>query len=836
MSGFLALHLRRLGERPWRTTLTVIGLAVGTALFVAVYGLSHSLVGSVERLTDLGRDTDVEVSGITDTGFDQKVFFAVEAVEGVASAVPMVRAPAMVDGAQAWLFGLDRRALSLADDLDAELRRLVGDPGADLNGIFVSPRLAETLGVEPGKRLSVSSTGARARSLRLIDVLESRRLNTINGGMVAVAPLPVAQELTDKSGRLDLIYAVADDSVGAAELKDRVAGAVGAQAAVSAPGLLANQAAAAVAPLRSGMLTVAAMALGVTGFLIFNTMSMVALERRRDLATLRALGGRRRRLLIGFLGEAAVVGVVGSVTGATLGVLVGRRLVDRLPAFFPDQFAVPLEFSLPPEALPVVIVSGTALALVAASFPVRKATGAAPVEAMRPEGMLEDARAERGVRWVPTTVGSALVVAGVGLAVSTTGAASIAAFGLLGVGWPTVIYGLMEPLASAAGWLLGRFGASGQLAAVSVCRSPRRIWATATTVAVAVAMVVAVAGTTRNTSMSMSATLTSLERTDLVIQANRAGATHNLMPDAWAGELSTLDGVKGVVPGQRLFATAEGERVQIEGIAGQSSMPFFRLASRSARAAVLREQGVLISNQFARSRDLEAGDDFSLATPTGVRRVHVLEVVDTFAGESGLVVAALAAVQRWFERPGVTWFELSLDHDRSLDAARRDIQRLVADAPFTVFVQTGTKATDDLFRGPNDQVAAVFRAMQLVVAVGAALAVLNTLTISVVERRRELGMVRAIGTSRRQLRRSVLGEAAAVGAIAAGIGILFGLPQHYLAVNGTRDLAGLPVDYAFEPTLIVVALLAAITVTVAGALWPSIHAARLNVIQAIGYE
>jgi len=836
MTGFWALHLRRFRDHPTRTLLGLGGVAVGTALLVSVLALYGSLTGSIGRLGALAGTADLEVVAASDTGFDAALLTPVETTPGVQAAVPMVRSSVTIGGADALLIGIDQRAGALGRGVSAALkRRLRGRP--DLDGVYLGRALARTVGAHAGGRVRVRAGMADMHTVRVLGVLDDG-LDGISRGMVAVAPLPVAQQLAGRPGRIDAIAVVARHGVGPTALEHRLDDVIGGRAVVSSPRLLARQAAAAAGPLRTGMLTVVAAALVVAGFLVFNTMSMAALERRRELATLRALGGRRRALLVGFLAEAALLGLVGSAAGAFLGAAIARRLVDRLPSFLVSAFGVRVGFVLPGVAIPLAVAAGTLATLCAAAFPARRAVRVAPVEAMRPEGVLESGGASEPVRWGAVLTGLGLIGAGLVCVLVLGSGGSVVAMFLVTPGALLAGRGLVTPLVGAMAWVASGFGTAGRLAGVSLERAPRRAWAASAAVAVSVGLVIATAGTVGDTIRSVRSTYSALARTDLVVTSSERDdfAGTALMPDAWAAALGRIPGVARVAPGQAAFATVGRDRVLLQGVGGESNVPAFRLARPAARRAVLDGTAVIVTRQLARHRHLRVGSRLTLTTPDGPRRLPVAGVVESFGWERGLVVLSLGSLQRWFARPGTTWLEITdapgADRRAIRDAARTVVARA---ALGPVKVETGAAAVRAVERSQHES-AAIFDTMEWVVVGAAALAILNTLMISVVERRRELGIMRAIGTARRQLRRTVLGEAAALGALGTGIGVALGQVQHYAAVAGTRNLGGLPVHYRFTLGPALLALVAAMVTSVAGALLPAWRASHLNVIEAIGYE
>jgi putative ABC transport system permease protein len=192
-------------------------------------------------------------------------------------------------------------------------------------------------------------------------------------------------------------------------------------------------------------------------------------------------------------------------------------------------------------------------------------------------------------------------------------------------------------------------------------------------------------------------------------------------------------------------------------------------------------------------------------------------------------------MQQWYGRPGAGWLEIDERPGADHATVRRQVTAVAKTAGFPTWVYSGPEILTASRRSVQ-QSTRIFLAMQWVVVGATALAVLNTLLISVVERRRELGILRAIGTSRKRIRRMVAIEAVAIGTIGGLLGILFGLSSHYIAILAYGRLLGFTVRYQLVATPVVVAGLSAAVIVVFASLAPAWRAARLNVVEAIGYE
>jgi putative ABC transport system permease protein len=591
----------------------------------------------------------------------------------------------------------------------------------------------------------------------------------------------------------------------------------------------------ALQPLQQGMSVAIVLALVVAGFLVFNTMSMAALERRRELATLRAIGGRRRPLLVGFLGEAAVLGLVGSMVGAVAGIGVARLAITKVPTIYLDLLGVRPTFALPGIALPAAIAVGTLATVAAAFFPARSAVRVPPVEAMRPEGVLEAEGNERGVRPLFVAIGFGLFLGGSLLTAFGTGSATMGGFGAITIGTVVATFGLTGPLATAVARLAGRLGASGRLAAAGIERSPRRVWSTTLAVVVAVGIVIALGGLIGNEKDSFAADFASLAHTDLWVQTSTPDTipVQARLPPEWVTQIAAIPGVAQVVRDQATYMALDGDQVVFEGVDSGSNVPFYRVAGAKA-LPVLDGHGILVSKGWATRHHHHVGDPITLPTPSGNHIERIAEIVDVPVVVQGLLGIDFERFNKWFSRPAMTGIEVNLAPGADRVAVRKAVER-IAGAPSAAHVYTGAEELDGSNRSLGQSLA-IFNAMVWVVVGASALAMLNTLAISVVERRREIGILRAIGTSRKVIRRMVMTEAAAITATGWVIGTALGIVQHRVAVAAVVGLVGFSVNYTFVFAPLATAAIAAGAMTVAGSIGPAWRAARTNVIEAIGYD
>lgn len=830
MRGFGALHLRRLREHPGRAALSVAGIAVGTALMVAMLGLFSSMSTSVDRLASLAGNADLEVAAPNDGGLPESLTDEVAAVAGVKAAAPIVRSVVTVDRARALIIGLDARAMALGD---------TAGPGCELPPL--PPRVGVVVGPGIADRRSVNVTSpAGTQQVDVLARLDCGAAKRFNNGEFLAAPLPLAQQLLGRPARVDAIEIVAAPGADRGALTEAVTRLVAGRAIVASPRLIVEQARESSRTFQQGASMIIGLALVVGGFCVFNTVSMTALERRRELATLRALGGRRRRLMMSFLAEIAVLGVIGSAIGAALGALAGRQLVANIPAVLVDQLGVRPTFSLPGVSVVLALVVGAAVTVGAAFVPARAAVRVAPVEAMRPEGALESGDSRpRVAAWV-AALGVVLFVAGTALAIAGESGVTLVGFSVITLGALLTTYALRGAIANAAAALAARFGPGGRLAAASIERAPRRTWATVAAVVIAVGTVVSIGGVMTNQLTTILAKFESLADPDVWVGTSPPDTipVELRFPASTVEQVAAVPGVERVVSSQAGYATIGGDRVLLEGFGGLSRAPAFAALDREDQQRLLDvdRPAAFVTKAFADRQQVRDGGHVELLTPAGPQRVPVIAVVDLVSpSTTGLVGLALPVLERFYGRTGATWLEVDLAPGVTRIEGKQRIAAALKDSSTPAFVSTG----DEEFAGTEASMrstTALFSAMQFAVLIATALAVGNTLLISVIERRREIGIVRAVGTSRRQLRKMVVIESLAVAAVGTAIGLAVGALQHRVGVVAVEGLTGIRVDYApvVSPALLAVA--AAVITALIAAVLPALRAGRVNLIEAIGYE
>lgn len=826
------LGLRDLAAHRLRVVTSLSVVLVSSALLVAVLSVYGSLTGSVRDFTSaISGDATVEVAAIADSGVDSGIAGELRReVPEAANVVPVIRGTVTIDDEPTVLIGSDYRASSLSP----RLRDAVDtDSGISLDDLDDGIVVGDAMGLREGQQVRIGD-----RTVTVVRVLDDSA-ETLNGGRFVFAYLPLAQKLTGRGGAVGSLMIVPEPGVDESTLRGSVETVVGDRASVVDPDFRVRQAEVAGSVVRDSTLLVSMVSLVIAAFLVFNTMNMAVASRRQSIAMIRALGGRRRQLAADLLGEAVVFGAVGGVLGVPVGVLAGRWALSRVP----DSSGIAgmvVTYSLP-AYVPVVAIAAAVCACLAATALAAKAVfSVTPVEAMVP-GQVSDAaplsRRLLGVCWV-------LGVAGLGgswwIVWTVEGRPAIVAGAVYAVGGLVLCFALSPVLVAGVRVVADRFGGPGRLAAVNAERAPRRAWATVMTVAVAVSVGIGISGSLNNLVGSISGSLDGIADPDLYVSSRDEDSVPlgPVLAPAIRQEVAQLPGVHQVVGGQWASVNIGDARALVQGLEEGSSAPFLRKTSARTARATLDGDGMLLSRTLARMLDVEPGDRLDLATPTGRHRVEILDTVNYVSMDSGVAAMSSALLREWFHRPGDTYLQVMLEPGADAAAVRRSITAVADDNPGAggapVHVYTGSEALAATQR-TAEQSGAFTVAIQWIVAAAAAVALLNTLLLSVLERRREIGVLRSMGASRRFVSRMVLAEAGAIASVGALVGIVMGTGLHALADEILAETTA--IDIVYSPLwssawyVVVSAVLC-----LAGALVPAVRASRLNISESIASE
>ena len=695
--------------------------------------------------------------------------------------------------------------------------------------VVVDAATAAAHGIALGRTIDVASV--RTATLRVVGIAGIGDDDGLPNTTVALVALPTAQRLLDLGDGLTEVDVVAGGDRPLTRLRAELAEALGAGLAVSSSQDAADASAAAakesVAHLYVVLLALAGAGLVVGAFLITNTFSIVLTQRTRELALLRAAGATGRQVTASILAEALLVGLTGALAGTAAGVGAATAFRDAargLGLALPDGALV-----VGGRTLVVGVALGTVVTLLAALGPARRAGRTAPVEAMRQSAGAERPAGRR--RRVAGAVAAVLAAVQLGTAPLAGNPRGVGIGALLLVA-ALVLLGpvLAPPLTRLVGRPFAR-GVAGRLAQESAGRAPRRTAATATALALGLTLVTFVSVLASSVKATVGAAYAEVVTADLVVESARNEMLGGLSPEV-ARRVSALPEVATVSALRYGHWKDRGMVSALAAVDPATVADVARVRPVAGDLAGLDAGGVAIAEHVARSRGLAVGDRLPMTfSRTGDQQLRVAAVVKDRAARalgSDFLISLRTYAAQFSERADATVF-VGVAGGVTAAAAQDAIETALAGYP-TAEVRDQAAAVAGR-AAALDQVLGLVMVLLLFAVLIALLGITNTLALSIVERTREIGLLRAVGMTRRQLGAAIRAEAAFVALLSVVAGVGAGAALAASMLGSMRATAPVEVVVPVGRLALVVAV-----ATVAGllaGLLPARRAARLDVLAAI---
>ncbi|MEV0709028.1 ABC transporter permease [Nocardia aurea] len=837
--------LRNLAAHKVRLALTLLSVVLGTAFIAGSFVFTDTLQRTFDGIfEDEAKGVDVRVSPENQQSFGVPIAVVdqISRTEGVRAVAPNVNGPLVLlnlenkpvqtGGAPSWgeSYVPPERAV-------AEPKKFIeGAPPTATGQVAINSGGADRAGLKVGDTAKVLIPSRSTQQSPTIDVTISGIYTVASdtGGFIGlIFDDTQARQLFTDGYHVAYVDVAASSGVAGDDLRDRIAEQLPGfkvQNGEQVRADLKSQVSEALNFINYFLLAFGAIALIVGTFIIYNTFSMIVAQRLRELALLRAVGASRRQVGNTVISEALVIGFIGSAIGLAAGVGLAFGLSALLNAF---DLGLPTgSMTVLPRTIVVGLVVGLLVTVVSAYAPARRAAKIPPVEAMREEF----ASAGDSLR-VRTLVGAVLGVIGVvlvALGAQSTGGNAAAT---VGVGALALIFAVLlaspalsRPVVGTLGVLVRPFGPIGRMARNNAVRNPRRTAATAFALTLGLMLVSAIGILGASAKSSVGVLVDKGVAADYVLAGPQQSQLLGL-------PLGVPDAVKQAVPEVAQAVGLRGAAVQIgddqlAGVSPDGPLEGVLNYDILRGTGTLGDNDILVDDTEAADRNWKVGQTVELTTLDKNQKVPV-----TIAGvyKKTPLLGSMVLSPGVFQKVTPVAFQnnffvlVKAKPGTDLTAMRTDLAK-ATDRFAVVQVQDREEFKGAQGRQINTLLAILYGLLALAVVI-AILGIINTLALSVVERRREIGMLRAVGTTRAQVRRSIYLESMLIAVFGAIVGVLLGIG---LGIGFLRTLRDFGIDQISIPwNQLVAVLIASAVVGVLAAVWPGIRAARTPPLAAI---
>jgi len=852
----LLVALKGLAGRKLRAALTAIAIVLGVAMISGTYVLTDTIKAAFSTVfTTVYAKTDAVVTGKTAFGndansnnlppsFPESLLGKVRDLPGVADADGGISDEAHLVGRDGKVIssggapGLAFSVHSRGDQRFNPLTLVSGNWPVGDHEIAIDAHTASREDYEVGQTVGVIARGPVSR-FRIAGIVKIGGVSSLGGATISVFDFPTAQKIFHKEGKLDSINIAASSGTDPQKLVDEVKPILPPTAEVRTAQGQAKQATkdtnGFLSIINDFLLAFGGVALFVGTFVIANTLSITIAQRTRELATLRTLGANRRQVLMSVLLEALVIGIVASVTGLFLGLVLAKGLNALFVHFGIDLPQAGTVFRT--RTIVVALVVGILVTLLAALRPAIRATRVPPISAVREGAVLPTSRFARfSVTAALLTIGGAVALMLVGLFVG--GLSTTQRLLALGVGAAAVFLGvamlaktLVPPLARVLGWPATEIGgAAGELARGNAMRNPQRTASTASALMIGLALVTLVSVLASGLKTTFNDAVNSIFKGDYALTA-----TDNFSPISVASEraLRNVPGVNAVAGVRAGDGKAFGHRINVTAVNGEIAKVIvvdWKDGSQGTPGQ-LGDNGAFVSKSYAKDHNLSVGSRIAVEVPSGKTLQLVLKGI--FAPPKGGspygdVTISTQRFDAEFQNPQNLYAFVDIDGGVT-DTNTAKLASALDPYP-DAKIASASDFKKNQEKGINQLLNLLYVLLSLSILISL-FGIVNTLVLTVFERTRELGMLRAIGMTRRQVRRMIRHESVITALIGAVLGIPVGVVLALMVGRAIKYPA-----FTIPVGTLVVFVIAAILAGLLAAILPARRAGKLNVLEALQYE
>ena len=842
-----------------RTALTFFGIGLGVAVVVAIAVVNRSLSTSFQSTIDRIAGKAVLQVANGESGIAESLYPIIRDTAGVQDAaaavegfLPVVGKP----GERLYVYGVDLLTdFAIREHQFAEAQfgfdqalDFIARPGS----IALTESFSHRLKLPIGSTIGLfTSEGRRDFTVRAL--LKEQGTAKVFGGSFALMDLPAAQRVFGKEVKLDIVDLTVEPGMSIETVQHRLRERLNGAAEVERPRKRGEQIELLLTSFRVGLFFVSLIALFVGFFLIYNTVSVSVVQRKKELGTLRCLGMKRSELLRLIIAEALLLALAGSVFGALLGWLLARAALVAVGETVGNLFSLMDlargEFTLRESLLG--LSSGVGVAVLAALHPALEAIRVSPLENVRQAAWQPAGRVK--ISW-PNRLGIFCFVLSPALLLSAPAVSgSVVRFSVGVVGMLVFLLGLAAFCPAIISFAARRFRRSKlslpglssvelRLASDSLSRSPLRSGITVATMVISLAAIFTIAAFVNSVRGSLLAWVDQMVTADLIVSsgARTAGPKNVPLREDLLPELRKISGIEVIDLYRLIRSSYHGKPILVESFSARDSarvrnLPMADGDGRRALSEMAEGKGVIISESFQSKFGVGRGDKLALVTPSGTISFTVLGVYVDYSSDSGSVLLDRALYKKYWQDDLVDAFDLWLSPGADQGQIIQTIKQRYGER-YQLFISTHRELRETVIK-IMEQSFVVNYAVEIVAVIVAIFSVINTLLASVLDRTREIGVLRAIGATQSQVRRIIVAEAGWMGLIGGLLGLFAGtvMAYHHVVYN-TKELTGWTFQFYYPYEIAALSILASIILCVLAGFGPARQAALTPIVTAIGYE
>jgi putative ABC transport system permease protein len=864
MAGTLLIALRSLRARSSRTVLTTFGAVLGVAVILSIRITNRSTIESITAVFNEASGKAhlvVARSSTSDQGFPESALRRVENVAGVEAAIPSLHARTLLvnegDGASSsqldisffgvaagglLLYGVDPSLDPRAREYTIVAGRFL-PPDLDAYEVVLVEDYADDEQIQVGDDVQIL-TPERVETLRVVGLMSKEGPGRLNNGAFGIIPLETAQWIFGRTGDLDQIDIVAvpeaTSSASLDSLKVKLQARLDDSYAVTYPAARGRRVTQMIDGYQIGLSFFSLIALFVGTFLIYNAFSMTVVERTREIGMLRTVGMTQRQVVAQVLAQAAVLGIVGSTLGVGMGLLLSKGLIRGMELLLAQEVS---QVSVTLGDLSTSVLVGLSATLVAAMIPAWQASRISPLEAVRIRG-----RSSEG--WIIRrgwTVGAALVILSYLIqyhvrlpSTVEESLGHLVPLGLLlgGTLLIPISVGAWERLARP--WVRRIYGSEAQLGTRNARRAKSRTTLTVAALMVGVAMILSIRAVASAFEDDLRTWLENYIGGDLYVHSSLE------MRAELGRRIEAIEGIAAVAPiryfeVKRLKPDGGNEELSfmaVEPSAYRRVTSFVFAANQGQPDRLLdrleRGGAVFVSSVLSEKYGLGQGDTVRLRTRRGEMDFEVAAVVVDFYNRGMVVQGSWRDMRHHFKLNDVSAFLVKVQPGYDVDSIRDRIDHLYGKRYHLTIESNETLSTQAF--GLLAQTSSLFDVLALIAMIVAALGVINTLTMNVLERTQEIGMLRSLGMTRGQVAKMILAESGMMGLIGGAFGLIFGVLLSRAVLSNINAATGYELNYVLPAQSVVVSVIISLVVSQLAAIWPARRAVGINIIEAIQVE